>query len=173
LIGFIFLFLSGCTTSTDPRTGGFFGGVKGISTGTYEERIQEREKRLELLRSLEQEIQHEKEHLQKTSDDLVQLIIKEQLAFTKLENRFENLLSELDHLEAVDKQDQAIVSELKGLIAELQKDIQKQKFTLDVLEGDCAGEDDAGLQLRQLMKQRDDLRKEYDLLVDLYQELAK
>ncbi len=173
LIGILFIFLSGCTSSSDPRTGGFFGGVHGLATGSYEERIQEREQRLERLRSLEQEIQHEKDHLQETRDDLMQLIVEEQMALRDMKNHSEELLSKLDRLETVDKQDQAIVSELKGLIAELQKDIQKQQFTLDALEGEGAGEDDTGLYLRQLMKQRDELRKEYDLLVELYQELAK
>ncbi|GGE51914.1 hypothetical protein [Actibacterium pelagium] len=35
--------LLGCVTSDDPSEGGFFNGVSGISSGTYEGRIAERE----------------------------------------------------------------------------------------------------------------------------------
>ena len=35
--------LAACVDSTDPGDGGFINGVSGIATGTYEERIDERE----------------------------------------------------------------------------------------------------------------------------------
>ena len=31
--------LAACTTSTDPADGGFFNGVSGIATGTYQDQI--------------------------------------------------------------------------------------------------------------------------------------
>jgi len=37
------LALSACTVSSNPADGGFISGVSGIATGTYDQRIQERE----------------------------------------------------------------------------------------------------------------------------------
>ena len=35
--------LTGCVTSEDPSEGGFFNGVSGITSGTYDQRVEERE----------------------------------------------------------------------------------------------------------------------------------
>ena len=35
--------LAGCVTSEDPSEGGFFNGVSGITSGTYDQRVEERE----------------------------------------------------------------------------------------------------------------------------------
>lgn len=35
--------LAGCVTSEDPSEGGFFNGVSGINSGTYDARVAERE----------------------------------------------------------------------------------------------------------------------------------
>jgi len=37
------LVLAGCETSTDPAEGGFFNGVSGIASGTYQRQIEEDE----------------------------------------------------------------------------------------------------------------------------------
>ncbi|MCF8088844.1 MAG: hypothetical protein K9K63_07355 [Desulfotignum sp.] len=173
LLSAMIVILAGCAASSDPRSGGFFGGVHGLATGTYEERIQEREERLERLRSLQQEIQHDEKELQETRDDLMQIIVEEQIALRDMRNNSEELLTELDRLKTADEHDQVLIAELKGLTAELQKGIQKQQLSLDTLESEGAGGEEAALRLKQLIKQRDELRKEYDLLVELYYELAK
>jgi chromosome segregation ATPase len=170
---FLFMFISGCTASSDPRSGGFFGGVHGLATGAYEERIQEREQRLERVRAMQQELEHEQKQLLESRDDLQQRIIEEQQAVKELENKSKELLAELDRLEAKEAKDQAVAAELKGLIAELQKDIQRQQYALDAFEDERTGSNDAELRLQQLIEQRDALHKEYELLLELYLDLAK
>lgn len=38
-----FAALAGCETSTDPADGGFFNGISGISSGTYQQQIDAQE----------------------------------------------------------------------------------------------------------------------------------
>ncbi|PTE12378.1 hypothetical protein C9427_02000 [Mesorhizobium helmanticense] len=45
------LLLGGCNT-TDPRQGGFFGGVGGIASGEYDRRIAERQDRLARMKQI-------------------------------------------------------------------------------------------------------------------------
>ena len=85
----------------------------------------------------------------------------------------EKTLAELDRLEAKEAKDQAVAAELKGLIAELQKDIQRQQYALDTFEDEPMGSNDAELRLQQLIEQRDALHKEYELLLEFYLDLAK
>lgn len=49
--------LAGCmTTSTDPADGGFFNGVSGITSGTYQSQIEADEARIEASRARNAEL---------------------------------------------------------------------------------------------------------------------
>lgn len=88
----VWLALSGCAnTSTDPREGGLLGGITGLQSGAYEQRIAEREQRLAELRATQEalhdesvwldawqesvtaEVLHERERLDALRQDLSQL----------------------------------------------------------------------------------------------------
>ncbi|MEM7043329.1 MAG: hypothetical protein AAF543_11015, partial [Pseudomonadota bacterium] len=43
----VLLLLAGCTTTDDPRQGGFFGGLAGIFGGAYEQGIADEKTALE------------------------------------------------------------------------------------------------------------------------------
>lgn len=43
----LMLSLAACATNSDPAKGGFFSGMKNLSDGTYQERVDERQKTLE------------------------------------------------------------------------------------------------------------------------------
>lgn len=43
IIGPTLLLVAGCATSDDPAAGGFFNGVSGLSSGTYQDRVDERQ----------------------------------------------------------------------------------------------------------------------------------
>lgn len=45
------LLLLACVDSTDPAEGGFFNGVSGIASGTYDARVEEREREVAAARA--------------------------------------------------------------------------------------------------------------------------
>ncbi|PTN32753.1 hypothetical protein [Desulfonatronum sp. SC1] len=172
-IAAVALCVTGCAASPDPRTGGFFGGIQGLASGSYEQRVQEREQSLERLRALQQEMQTEEAELQATKQSLEEIILWEREAVQELETNSEVLLAELAELESLDASSEAQVAQLKQRIADLQRNTRQQQSALDALEGDGSGETDPDLRLQQLVKQREALRKEYDLLLELSLELAR
>ena len=173
LIGVLVLLLSGCAASPDPRTGGFFGGVQGLATGSYAQRVQEREQSLERLRALQQEMQAEETELQATRQSLEEIILWEREAVQELEANSETLLAELAQMESRDASSEAQVTQLRQRVAELQRNTRQQQSALSALEGEGSGEADADLRVQQLVQQREALRKEYDLLLELSLELAR
>ena len=58
------LLLVACATSNDPREGGFFGGVGGLSSGRYEERVQSRQSSLDSVRTARADLQAEQSSLE-------------------------------------------------------------------------------------------------------------
>lgn len=83
--------LGGCATdvSNDPRSGGFFGGVRGLSSGDYEARQQNLENRrdagLDELRALRQEGAALEEERAIRADEVASQ--RRQLASLKARNR--------------------------------------------------------------------------------------
>jgi chromosome segregation ATPase len=57
----MFFLLGGCcsTVSTNPREGGLMGGICGHTTGSYDNRIREREERLSAERDANQKLKEE------------------------------------------------------------------------------------------------------------------
>ncbi|MCP4696274.1 MAG: hypothetical protein GY862_05440 [Gammaproteobacteria bacterium] len=57
------LLSGGCAVSDDPSEGGLMGGVYGLGSGRYEERVDERQKRLEAVKGQAQSAEEEKQLL--------------------------------------------------------------------------------------------------------------
>ncbi len=168
----LILFMAGCAASPDPRTGGFFGGVHGLATGTYDKRVQEREESLERLRALQQEMKSDEAELQASKESLEEIIRWEQEAIRELETGSAAILAELEGLESQDAEKMDEVARIRERIAGLQKDMRRQQSALDALEGEGRGNEDAELRLQQLTKQREALRQEYDMLLEMTLDLA-
>lgn len=166
------LFMAGCAASQDPRSGGFFGGVHGLATGTYEKRVQEREQSLELLRALQQDMRSEEADLQAEKKSLEEVILWEREAIQELETDSASLLAELERMQSQDERKKAEVAKIRERIAGLQKEMGRQRSALDALEGDGVGDVDADLRLQQLIKQREALRQEYEMALEMTLDLA-
>ncbi|MBK8184073.1 MAG: hypothetical protein IPK63_14825 [Candidatus Competibacteraceae bacterium] len=88
---FSLLLLGGCATdpSNDPRSGGFFGGVRGLSSGDYDARQQnlqdERNRTLDELRDLRDENESLEATRQMKADEVAAQ--RRQLASLKARNR--------------------------------------------------------------------------------------
>lgn len=165
--------LFGCAGNHDPREGGFFGGMAGLGSGSYKDRVAERESRLDELRSTQRQLDAETAQLQQQKSS-VQVRIEQDRALVK------NLQKEITDLEKSTK----ALAEQKGAsdkrVADLQKKIEELKrqigtvqSSLDDLEGSGLGDSEMDLRRKQLEAQRNALRKEYDLLMKMQMELAQ
>lgn len=66
LVGSISLLITGCATTTmecDPSGGGFFGGLQGINSGCYDQRLTERQQNLDSIRQVQASAEYEQSGL--------------------------------------------------------------------------------------------------------------
>jgi DNA repair exonuclease SbcCD ATPase subunit len=167
------IFCSGCASSTDPREGGFFGGVQGLQSGAYEERVQSREESLDRLRALQAELDAEQSSLGAEKRSLEEEVALERQNLTAMEQEVAGLEQSLDTYQADDTQKQQQINKLRSRLAELKTTMQEQTSALDALEGSGTGNRDQDLRRRQLEEQRRALQEEFELLMDLSLELSK
>jgi chromosome segregation ATPase len=167
------IFCSGCASSTDPREGGFFGGVQGLQSGAYEERVQSREESLDRLRALQAELDAEQSSLGAEKRSLEEEVALERQNLTAMEQEVAGLEQSLDTYQADDTQKQQQINKLRSRLAELKTTMQEQTSALDALEGSGTGNRDQDLRRKQLEEQRRALQEEFELLMDLSLELSR
>ena len=174
----ISLFLGGCGASHDPREGGFFGGIGGLSSGTYEARIQDREQRLGRLQQIQEELDAESQELEVQKTGLREQIELEKNQLAEMQKSTASLEQEISDLAADDAASEQLVSELKTRLKKLQEGLEKHESgisALDKLEGTHGHgtpEEMLDLRRRQLEEQRRNLQEEYELLLKLTLELS-
>ena len=84
--------LASCETLMDnPRQGGLFGGIYGLSSGAYNRRIEDRERQLSELRSRELEQRNEQARLKSESSMARQEISSLRREAAKLERRINSV----------------------------------------------------------------------------------
>ena len=153
------LILAGCATdpSNDPRSGGFFGGVRGLSSGDYDARQQilqeQRGESLNQLRALREEGAYlEEERAMKAEDVAAQ---RRQLASLKARNRaLANRINQLKSTKAMTEQQTA---ELRRRQQQLTGNIQQ--FETELERGQ--------LSAAQADAKRLSLERQYDAIKDL------
>lgn len=125
--------LAGCAAdpSNDPRTGGFFGGVRGLASGDYDLRQQElqdeRDESLNELRALREEGEHLETTRQMKADEVAAQ--RRQLASLKARNReLSKRVAQLQHSKSATEQRTA---ELRRKQQQLTRDIQQFETELD------------------------------------------
>lgn len=170
----IFLFLGGCASSShDPREGGLFGGIQGLHSGAYQQRISDREASLEQLRAVQQELEAESSEIETQKRSLEEQIAHDRLHLAGLEKEVSELDRLLGAMEADDKAQDQRIKELQTRLSELKDEMGVQMSALDALEGTGTGNTDVDLRRRQLTEQRRMLQQEYELLFELSMELAR
>ncbi len=166
--------LTACaTTSTDPREGGLAGGISGLSSGAYDERVREREDRLAELRATQAALDAESRELEAAQAERQRLVDAERAELARLNADIETLHNTVEGLSAQLGETDARVVDIQQRLAQLQRDMADQQSSLDALEGTGIGDTDEDLRRRQLIQQRDALRREFDLLMELSLELAR
>lgn len=167
------LLVSGCASSSDPREGGFFGGVWGLQSGAYEERTQNREARLERLRAMQHDLDAKQAELEKEKASLEEEVALERQRLASLQQNVAGLEKELNTYQTEDAQKKQRIQKLQTRLTELKSQMQAQTSALDALEGSGTGDTDQDLRRKQLEEQRRALQEEFELLMELSLELSQ
>lgn len=166
--------LAGCANmSTDPREGGFLGGVSGLSSGAYEARVAEREDRLAQLRDTQRGLEMERTQLESRKSDADRQVDAERTRVKKLDTDIAGLEKKVAVMKSQQGTDAKRVGELQSRLAELKRKTAQQTSALDALEGSGLGDAETDLRRTQLEEQRRALQREYDLLMKMQLELAR
>ena len=129
------LLLSACA-SDDPRQGGFFGGLIGLSSGAYQERVADETQALELEKSRHQEELDDGEQLDGV------LRARESYALN-VEREVVALRAELDDLDAEIKALQQEESLAREDVARAEADVVSLLDNIDRLEAEQATSEEA------------------------------
>jgi len=165
--------LSGCASSDDPREGGLFGGIEGLSSGSYDERVREREERLAALRDTQSELVEDRETLDRSRAEAERELAMESERLSALQEDVARLRAELGRLSSEQEEQDVRVSELQARLDALQAGMDRQQSALDALEGRGVSDSELDRRRRELLAQREALREEYDLLMSLTLDLAR
>jgi len=167
--------LAACAApSTDPREGGLVGGVAGLgSGGAYQERVRTREERLAALRATQETLEGERRALEASQAGWAALRAAARAALERLESELAALSVQVDGLVTQRAAGDTRLAALRERLARLQAAQRTQQSALDALEGSGLGGSDEDLRRRQLVAQRDALREEFELLLQLSLELAR
>lgn len=172
------LLLAGCGASQDPREGGLFGGISGLGSGAYEERVEEREQRLTRLQQIHKDLDAESRELDIQKTDLREQIEFERAHLAEMQSSTARLEQELSRMTASDAAGEKLINELSSRLKDLQNGLYKQEqelSALDQLEGTHGHGhvgDEMDLRRRQLEEQRRYLQEEYELLLELAMQLS-
>jgi len=173
--------LSACATTDDPREGGFISGVQGLSSGTYERRVREREDNLEKLRAMQQELEREGAALETEKSAREQALAQERRKLAELDGDIRSLEARLAELDQARGAGDERVRDLQARLAELKGRLNAQNRSIDALEGGSGADELEGtgqgdlsdVRRRQLETQRTALQREYEELLNLTLMLAQ
>ncbi|MBB3192398.1 hypothetical protein [Halomonas cerina] len=171
--GTLVLLLGGCASTGDPREGGLFGGVQGLSSGTYDQRVREREDRLAALRDTQSELAEERQSLDHSRAGAERQLAVETRRLADLQGDTSQLRAELNRLSAEQGVQDSRVAGLRERLESLQAGMDRQQNALDALEGSGVSDTELDRRRRELLAQREALREEYDLLMSLTLDLAR
>ena len=159
-------------TSTNPREGGFIGGLQGIFSGAYDARIQKSQQELSDQERLKKSLEEESRSLDGEAQARDQALASEQERLARLREDISKLESDVGMLVA--KSDAQ-----KSEIARLKRRIEDQRSKLTTLQSAIRNLDRAGgstsdpSRYQMLKQERDRLDIEYRRLLEYSQALSR
>jgi len=166
VVSFVVVFLlAGCATSDNPREGGLFGGIAGIHSGAYDNRIQQREHELGQVQHINQGLHQESATLQDEAKLQTGELIAEQQRMAEMEQELAGLQADLNRLKARSGQKANEITALQQSIENTRRQLKDEQITLNQLSlnGEEAENSD---RYRLLQKERDRLADEYKALTE-------
>lgn len=159
---FCIILLNGCKTTDNPREGGFFGGIHGVTSGAYNKRLEERQESLDRLQRMRQRLEKNRTALESDkSTKSTQLAQQQQL--------LDSLMTEIQKL-------QASVNAYRTSLTEDDQQKRELNLQLGALQEKTealSSAGDRGMEMQQLEAERARLEEEYRLLMDLYMNLGQ
>jgi septal ring factor EnvC (AmiA/AmiB activator) len=158
---FLLSVITGCATTSNPREGGFFGGVAGLSSGVYEERLKQREYDLAQQQSVNQDLKQESTRLKSYNRKLE----RELASLTEMDKKLSDLQKEIDHLKYKSDKQKGDIATLTQKIKKVRQQIKSQQGALEELDrvGGSTADPDRYRILKQEQKR---LADEYDKLIN-------
>ncbi len=179
----VVVLLSGCVANENPKEGGLFGGIHGLSSGSYERRVQEREDNLAKMRALQQELNQETTSLDAQKQQRQMILDEERRQLATLNTDVKALEIKLASMQKEKGSSDKRLTDIQTRLTNLKSGLSTQQNSLDALEGNGVGGADSlegtgtGMptdsRRQQLEAQRLELQQEYDDLLNLTLMLAK
>ncbi len=144
--------IAGCTTSDDPSKGGFLSGLKNTSDGTYDRRLQERQKNLEDVQ--DQNLQKQRE---------LQRVQAQQQAVGAQRSQSEAKLAGLQQNLRGMKAKLAGAKTEKGRLAQQLQDLENQAALAQ--NDSFSGDAEKTARVEALRREKDALEKEIDAAI--------
>ncbi len=163
--------LTACAVSNDPRKGGLFGGLHGLSTGAYDSRIHQRQEELSGQQRLNQDLNEQSQTLQSTAQDRDLALASEQEHMAKMEADLSSLESDIKQLNAKSDKQKSEIAILNRKIEDHRLRLKSQQYALAELDRAGGSAADPG-RYQMLKRERDRLAEEYRRLVKYLQALS-
>ena len=163
--------IAGCA-SDNPREGGFLGGVAGLSSGKYDERIRTRQDSLTEIKDARTELESELAGLESQKVASQRRLQANRAQLARLSTESKALSVNVAGLKAEDARRQGQIADLKRRTSEFQGKVQQadRAAGADALED--GGTATPNVRQQQLENQRRQLEEEYRLLTDMYRKLG-
>ncbi|MGB5158071.1 MAG: hypothetical protein WBN77_11640 [Desulfobacterales bacterium] len=163
--------LPSCATSNDPRQGGFFGGIAGLSSGTYDARVQQRQEELNRQRNTNQDLKEESRTLESKAQERESELNTERQRLAEMEENLSTLQANVDRLKAKSDKQKSEIASLKRKIKDARKRLKSQQAALDELDraGGSAADPD---RYKVLVKERNRLADEFKKLLEYSKALS-
>ncbi len=163
--------LTACATTDDPRKGGFFGGIGGLSSGAYETRVQQRQDELNRQKNISDELKQESSSLENEARAKESELATEQKRLADMEEKLSALQADVDKLKARSEKQKNDIAKIKQKIKKARKRLSDQQAALDELDraGGPAADPD---RYKVLEKERDKLADEFKKLQEYSKALS-
>lgn len=157
--------LSGCAVSNDPRQGGFLGGLHGLTSGTYDKRLQQSREELNHQQTINTGLKEESVKQEKVSQEWEIKLASEQQRLDEMKKSLSSLETDVNRLKAKSAKQKSEVNVLKNKIKDQVRRLKSQQTALNEL--DRTGENaTATEQYRILEQERNRLAEEYSRLME-------
>lgn len=164
LISVSLLIFIGCV-SDNPRQGGFFGGLQGLSTGTYDRRIEKKENELNQTERNNTNLKKDTVCLEKESKEKDLLLANEKKRVSNMTSKLLNVRNELGQIRYVSNEQRGEIESLQNRIQRLLSCLETQKNDIDNLDKRHIENHNSERYLI-LQKERDRLIEEYNRLIE-------
>lgn len=128
------LLLLGACVSDDPRQGGLIGGIAGLSSGTYDARVAQRQQSLTAVRTMQEGLQIDNARLQQQRNAKLSEIKRTQRQIGALNQEMLSLKQSINSLRRSNKISAQQAQEMQRNATRLEQSIQAQSSLLSQVE---------------------------------------